>query len=142
LTTPHPGARPIVQTPKEELVELRRRAAELQAEAVDTIVGGGEVSELAEAVSELQQDWASMGAESGESPNDEVAQGGYLEAARRDLELGGEGQLNRLLGGQLLPGAKGPARLRGRRGRCRRWPEVQPLAAASGQHSLRNGRVG
>ena len=40
---------------KEELVELRRRAAELQAEAVDTIVGSGEVSDLAEGVSELQQ---------------------------------------------------------------------------------------
>ena len=41
---------------EEELVEFRRHTAELQAEAVDTIVGGGEVSELAEGVSELQQE--------------------------------------------------------------------------------------
>jgi chromosome segregation ATPase len=41
---------------EEDLVELRRRAAELQVEAVDTIVGGGEVSDLAEGVSELQQE--------------------------------------------------------------------------------------
>ena len=41
---------------EEELVELRHRTAELQAEAVDTIVGGGEVSDLAEGVSELQQE--------------------------------------------------------------------------------------
>jgi hypothetical protein len=41
---------------EEELVELRRRTAELQAEAVDIIVGGGEVSDLAEGVSELQQE--------------------------------------------------------------------------------------
>ena len=41
---------------EEELVKLRRRTAELQAEAVDTIVRGGEVSDLAEGVSELQQE--------------------------------------------------------------------------------------
>ncbi len=41
---------------EEQLVELRRRAAELQVEAVDTIVGGDEVSDLAEGVSELQQE--------------------------------------------------------------------------------------
>jgi hypothetical protein len=41
---------------EEELVDLRRRTAGLQAEAVDTIVGGGEVSELAEGVSGLQHE--------------------------------------------------------------------------------------
>ena len=41
---------------EEELVELRRRAADLQVEAVDTIVGGDEVSDLAEGVSELQRE--------------------------------------------------------------------------------------
>lgn len=41
---------------EEELVELRRRATELQVEAVDTIVGGEEVSDLAEGVTELQQE--------------------------------------------------------------------------------------
>jgi hypothetical protein len=41
---------------EEELVGLRRRTVGLQAEAVDTIVGGGEVSELAEGVSGLQHE--------------------------------------------------------------------------------------
>jgi chromosome segregation ATPase len=41
---------------EEALEEIRRRTAEIQAEAVDTIVGGGEASELEEGVSELQQE--------------------------------------------------------------------------------------
>ena len=42
------GVRRKLAEAEEELVELRRRAAELQIEAVDAIVGGGEVSDLAE----------------------------------------------------------------------------------------------
>ena len=71
-----------------ELVELRRRAAELQMEAVDTIVGGGEVSDLEEGVSELQQEIHDLAeAEKAARKRKEAAE----ESLRRvELDYGGD----------------------------------------------------